>query len=373
MNNLRTLSTRIEKEYDPIRNVWETRVQFILHQDALYSGFLAEIPPHLLHSLVCLSLFMNESGKIEISVADFARALGISLQLAQKRIEELAAFRFQEQPIVHINKTRVIQYDEERVSLSILPISPITFVDERDEQRRPTFTAKNSDYLYEYFRMMLGVEQLAESDKELLATLQGYPYELPPQVIEVLIEHVMEYKKGFDRQYLMTIAHSWSVASIITKDQALQWIKETKTLSVPTLGEDSSEKYLLQFLRDRIRREPSAVQINIILQLLEEPFQLEPGCVEALIDHVTSHFALTKGKPDFPKNYVEAVVQDWQERGIRTRTEALQAIEEWKQKYAIKPADATGKSRQRKSAAKRQDASNFKSDYLDKLRKAGLK
>lgn len=371
MSDARLISSRIEKEYDPIRNEWDTRIQFLIHDNALYSGLLAEIPPVQLHTLICLSLFMKDNGKIEISVADLARALGISFQLAKKRIEDLLAFRFHDKPILQINKTRDATVENEHLSLSILPLSPITFVDERENRKEDAFSGRNSDYLFEYLRMMLGVARLSEQEKELLHSLQTYPYELPPQVIEVLIEHVMEHKQMFDRQYPMTIAHSWSISGIYTKEQAYRWIGQTKMLSSPARTE-APEAYLLQYLRERIRKQPSAVQINMIFQLLEEPYLLEPGCVEVLIDHVVGQIAITKGKPDFPKKYVEVVVQEWFERGVRTREAAIREVEEWNRRYSMKP-DLTDRKDKRDAMGKPQAASKVKSEYLDKLRKAGLK
>ncbi|WP_018133300.1 DnaD domain protein [Effusibacillus pohliae] len=373
MSDFRMISTRIEKEYDPLLNEWESRIQFVVHDRALYSGFLADIPPLQLHTLICLCLFMKDSGKIEISVADLARALGISFDQAKKRIDSLLAFRYQDKPIVHVNKTRELNDPNERLSLSILPVSPITFVDERTEKQSPPIASDNADYLFEYLRLMLGVDRLPEQDRELLVALQHYPYELPPQVIEVLIEHVMEYKQTFDRQYLMTIAHSWSIAGIYTKEQALRWIRETKMLTSPAKSEDAPEAYLLQYLRERIRKQPSAVQINMVFQLLDEPFRFEPGCIEVLIDHVVAQISLTKGKPDFPKKYVEVIVQDWLERGVRTRQAAIQEVAEWNKRYLMKPPEAADKKDRVPFPAKSPAAARVKSEYLDKLRKAGLK
>lgn len=367
------ISTRIEKQYDYISNDWETNVHLLIHQQALFSGFLAEIPPLQLHTLTALALFMKDNGKIEISVADFARALGISFHQAQKRIDDLAGFRFRDKPVITLNKSRNAGDTGERISLSILPLSPITFVDEREQAEPPAFTPDNSDYLFEYLRMMTGVAELSEQDKELLVSLQAFPYELPPQVIEVLIEHVMEYKDGFDKQYLMTIAHSWSNNGVCTKEKAERWVKETSLLTSPLKTDNSPEAYLLQYLRERIRKQPSSIQINMIFQLLEEPFSLEPGCVEVLIDHVVAQISLAKGKPDFPKKYVEAVMQDWMERGVRTREAALLEVQEWNNRYSIKPAEIGDKKDKRVPVPRNQGMSKSKNDILEKFRKAGLK
>lgn len=366
------VSARIEKEYDPIRNEWESRVQFLIHDTALYSGFLAEIPPIHLHTLISLSLFMKDTGKINISIADFARSLGISFHQAQKRIEDLAAFRFQDNPILRINKTKVDETNE-RLSMSILPISPVTFVDERETGEIQSFSAKNSDYLFEYLRMMLQLPELPGKYQELLITLQNFPYELPPQVIEVLIEHVIEYKQELDQNYFMTIAHSWSTSRICTREQAEKWVRETKMLTSPVKTENSTEAYLLQFLRDRVRKQLSSVQINMIFQLLEEPFSFEPGCIEVLIDHVVAQISLAKGKPDFPKKYVEVVAQDWMERGIRTRQAAIAEVEEWHSRYSIKPLDRVDKTAKQPEVPKVKGLSKNKTEILEKLRKAGIK
>lgn len=373
MSDSKVIATRIEKEYDPIHNEWESRVQFIAHDDALYSGFLAEIPPMQLHTLICLSLFMKENGKIEISIADFARALGISFQLAEKRIDELLAFRFKGQAVIHINRTRELQDGPDHLTLSILPVSPITFVDGRGEDKKPdSFTPKNSEYLCEFSRMTFGLDRLSEQEKELLVTLQTYPYELPPQVIEVLIEHVQEYKGVFDQQYVKMLASSWSNSGILTRTQAEKRIDEIKKVSSMAKTEDS-DAYLLQYLRDRIKKQPSAMQINMVFQLLEEPFLLEAGCIEVLIDHVVAQIAMTKGKPDFPKKYVEVIVQDWMERGVRTRDAAIKEVEEWNNRYSMRPVDFPEKKERHQASPKTQGLSKAKNDLIEKFRKAGLK
>ncbi|GAX89782.1 DnaD domain protein [Effusibacillus lacus] len=372
MSESRLISTRIEKEYDPVQNEWTAEIEFVVHKSALFSGFLAEIPPMQLHTLICLSLFMKENGKIEISTADLARALGVSFDQARKRIDSLLSFRYRDKPVVHMNKVQETNEDT-RLTLSILPVSPVTLMDERESKAAESFSSKNSEYLFEYLRMMLGASTLSDQEKELLVTLQNYPYELPPQVIEVLIEHVMEYKETFDRPYLMTIAHSWSISGIYTKEQAMRWIRETKKLSPQVMTENSPETYLLQYLRERIKKQPSAVQINMIFQLLEEPFKLEPGCIEVLIDHVTTQIAISKGKPDFPKKYVEVIVQDWLEREVRTREAAIKEVEEWNQRYSMKPLDVYGTKERFSILPKSKTSSKVKSEYLEELRKAGLK
>lgn len=372
MSDSRILSTRIEKEYDPIRNEWDARVQCLLYEQALYSGFLAEIPPMQLHTLICLSLFMKENGKIEISVADLARALGISFHLAKKRIEELAAFRFRGKPVVHINRVRELSSrSDERISVSILPVSPVTITDCRDELPR-SFSPTDPDWLFEYTRQMLNVPELPESDKELLLELQGIDYGLPPQVIAVLIDHVMDYKREFDRKYLLLIAAAWSNAGILTIEQAEKWVREKKLVAGPTVT-DGPEAYLRQYLRDRIQKHPSPVQIKLIDNLLDEPFRFEPGCVEVLIDHVVAQITLSQGKPDFPRGYVEAVIHDWLEDGVRTREDAVRKVEEWNQRYSLKPASSGEKTGKRHSPPKSPATSKVRSEYLEKLRRAGLK
>lgn len=373
MGEPKMISARVEREYDFIRNQWENNVFFLIHDSALYSSFLAEISPVQLHTLVTLALFMDERGKIEISVADMAKALAISFHQVHKRIEDLLNFRFHDQPILHLSRPRGKGGDD-RISLTILPLSPITIHDAEGERKEtPVFNAQNPDYLYGFLQSMMGVEELDEADKEMIRKLQDYPLELPPQVIEVLIEHVFDYKGRFDRQYLLTIAQSWSFACIQTREQALQWIEETSKFTRATHDLDA-ETYLAQYLRERLQKQPTGTQISMIHQLLASPYEMEPACVEVLIDHVVAQQTLSKGKPDFPKRYVEVIVQEWLKRGIRTRQAALAAIDEWNASHALQLPETAGEGRVRPPAVQRREKSGkVRSPYLEKLRKAGAR
>jgi hypothetical protein len=372
MSEQKMISARVEREYDFVRNQWENNVYFQIHDSALYSMFLAEITPIQLHTLVTLALFMDETGKIEISVADMAKALSISFHQVNKRIEDLLNFRFRDKPIIHVTRPQG-RSDGDTISVEFLPISPITIHDGSEEKAEPpAFSPQNPDYLYGFLQSMMGVQELSDADKEILKKLQDYPLELPPQVIEVLIEHVFEYKGFFDRQYLMTIATSWSFACIQTKEQAYQWIEETSKFT-SAVQELDAKSYLSQYLRDRLKRQPTGTQIGVIHQLLEKPYEFEPACVEVLIEHVVSQQILSKGKPDFPKRYVEVIAQEWMERGVRTRQSALEAIAEWNASHALQLPNA-GDSKERPILpAKREKPVKVRSAYIEKLRKAGAR
>ncbi|GIM48044.1 hypothetical protein DNHGIG_35930 [Collibacillus ludicampi] len=373
MSEQKMISARVEREYDFVRNQWDNNVFFQIHDSALYSFFLAEISPMQLHTLVTLALFMDESGKIEISVADMAKALSISFHQVNKRIEDLLNFRFRDKPIIHVTRPQG-KTDSDKISVEFLPISPITIHDGNvGAAESVAFTPQNPDYLYGFLQNMMGVQELSDADREILKKLQDYPLELPPQVIEVLIEHVFEYKGFFDRQYLMTIATSWSFACIQTKEQAVQWIEETSKFT-SAVQELDAKSYLTQYLRDRLKRQPTGTQIGIIHQLLEKPYEFEPGCVEVLIEHVISQQILSKGKPDFPKRYVEVIAQEWLERGVRTRQTALEAIAEWNASHALQLPNTSADTKERPLIQqKREKPVKVRSSYIEKLRKAGAR
>lgn len=363
------VSTRIEKEYDFLQNDWIRRVSFIIKDQALYSGFMAEISPLQLHTLISLSLFMKENGKIEISVAELAQNLGVSYHQAAKRIEDLANFRFQNKPIIHMlpqDFEGAASFEEGLETDRSMSHTVVTILD-NVESTADSLIDMDGEYLFEYLRHMLGVAQLSEADIDIVTKLQEYPYEMAPPVIEILIEHVLDVKSHFDHSYVKMVAHLWSDSLIQTREEAEEWVMEkakwnTGEQDLPASG------YLLQYLRERLRREPSGTQVGLVLQLLEVPYQWDSGCVEVLIDHVVSQMLLTKGKTDFPKRYVEVIANEWLDKGVRTRAAAIAAIEEWNQRNQM----YTTTEKRTNSTKKSSGNPRIQSEYLQKLKKAGL-
>jgi hypothetical protein len=93
-----------EREFDVFSGRVEERLFLKLYVAARTSGLLAEISDRDWKTLCVLATYMNAEGFCHPSQAELARALGCSRQMANERVNSLARFRFQEQPVLLIVK-----------------------------------------------------------------------------------------------------------------------------------------------------------------------------------------------------------------------------------------------------------------------------
>ena len=93
-----------EREFDVFSGLVEERLFLKLYVAARTSGLLAEISDRDWKTLCVLATYMNAEGFCHPSQAELARALGCSRQMANERVNSLARFRFQDQPVLLIVK-----------------------------------------------------------------------------------------------------------------------------------------------------------------------------------------------------------------------------------------------------------------------------
>ncbi|MDB5083808.1 MAG: hypothetical protein JWN30_694 [Bacilli bacterium] len=392
------ITNQIIREYDFVGNAWEhVDIFFRMHASCLHSGFLTTISPVQLHTLVTLSLFMQENGRIEVSLSEFARGIGISTEQARRRIDSLSEFVFRDQPVVHIEEIKHHQLPDNDCLFQVTLVPLLSsFYSYREDEHADPFQAEDdqetvellTEPLLPFLLDRLGAN-LTEADLQFVADLQLYPCELPPAVIEVLIDYVISTRNRFDRNYAQTLAYSWSTACIQTKEQALKWIEETQMAMKGTdelmqsaaAAEHPTEGYLLNYLRERLKREPSAVQKEMIYSLQKPPYQFDAGLIEVLIDYVISQMVVRNGKPDFPKRYVETIVHDWFEKQIHTRETALQELAKWRENFSLgtPPVLATSRTEEQprtsspsSSNSRKKSGDSGVAAYINRLKKAGL-
>jgi len=90
------VSIEIQKEYDIFKRSWEDRIFVKLYIEARTSGLLRKISDRDWKTLCVLATFMDSEGRCYPSQKAIARALGVSRQMANERIQSLVKFRFKE-------------------------------------------------------------------------------------------------------------------------------------------------------------------------------------------------------------------------------------------------------------------------------------
>jgi len=127
-NNIddKLVTIEIQKEYDVFKGSWEERIFVKLFIGARTSGLLKKISNRDWKTLCTLATFMDKDGNCYPSQRAIAKALGVSRQMANDRIQSLLKFRFKNQPILLMEKTRRSTLEGGRWSnnqYKILPIS----------------------------------------------------------------------------------------------------------------------------------------------------------------------------------------------------------------------------------------------------------
>lgn len=120
------VTIEFQKEYDVFKSSWEERVFVKLYVEARSSGLLKAISDRDWKTLCTLATFMNKDGKCYPSQNELARALGVSRQMANERIQSLLKFRFKDQPVLILEKARRKTESGERWDNNHYTIKPIS-------------------------------------------------------------------------------------------------------------------------------------------------------------------------------------------------------------------------------------------------------
>ena len=127
------VTVEIQKEYDALEQSWENRVFVKLFVAARTSGLLKKISDREFKTLIALALYMDENGDCYPSQDQIARDLGISRETANRRIQCLLKFRFDDKPILKAVRSRNKSGTWENVRYTILPIAQIKIFEKSSE------------------------------------------------------------------------------------------------------------------------------------------------------------------------------------------------------------------------------------------------
>ena len=118
----------VERQFETDVATGETQVRMFvkMYFEARESGLLADIGDHRWRTLCCLATYMNAEGRCCPSQARIAKDLGISRQQVNRRLADLATYRFHGNPILRIEKNRRRTARGERWANNVYYIHPVS-------------------------------------------------------------------------------------------------------------------------------------------------------------------------------------------------------------------------------------------------------
>ncbi len=120
------VSVEFQREFDLLSGRTAERTFVKLYVAARTSGLLAAISDRDWKTLCTLATYMDGEGYCYPSQAELARAMGCSRQMANERIRSLAEFRFQDKPVLLIEKaSRTGKGEWARNGYHVLPIASL--------------------------------------------------------------------------------------------------------------------------------------------------------------------------------------------------------------------------------------------------------
>lgn len=124
------VTVEVQRERDLFSGEMAERIFVKLYVAARESGLLAAISDRDWKTLCTLATYMDGDGYCHPSQAELAKAMGCSRQMANERIQSLAAFRFQGQQVLLVVKQRRSGRGEwARNGYRVLPISRLRIYD----------------------------------------------------------------------------------------------------------------------------------------------------------------------------------------------------------------------------------------------------
>jgi hypothetical protein len=120
------VSVEFQTEINVATGAAERRMFVKMYFDARDSGLLAAIGDRRWRTLCALATYMDENGNCFPSQEIIARDLGISRQRVNERIQELLAFRFHDEPVLTVSKTRTHTNQGSRWGNNVYQLRPIT-------------------------------------------------------------------------------------------------------------------------------------------------------------------------------------------------------------------------------------------------------
>jgi len=127
----------VERQYETDVTTGTTQVRMFvkMYFEARDSGLLADIGDRRWRTLCCLATYMDENGLCYPSQARIARDLGVHRQRVNERIRELLQYRFNERPVIRLEKRRVRTAAGERWASNVYQILPIAGLGMFDDRK----------------------------------------------------------------------------------------------------------------------------------------------------------------------------------------------------------------------------------------------
>lgn len=133
------VTVNFEREVDVSTGKGETRRFVKMYFEARDSGLLAAMPDELWKTLCVLATYLDENGHCFPSQDQLAKDLGIGRQAANKRIQRLRQFRFNEKPIIGIARSTVPQgiggARRDKNLYQLYPIAGFHFGGKREQEK----------------------------------------------------------------------------------------------------------------------------------------------------------------------------------------------------------------------------------------------
>jgi hypothetical protein len=119
-------SVEIKKNYDVLSQRWETKIFLKLYLSMFRSGLVKELGSDRFAILMGIASYMDESGSCYPTQEQIADTLGISRVTANKRINSLLEFRWNDRPVIERLKIRNPKLSPNEFSVyTVLPLSQV--------------------------------------------------------------------------------------------------------------------------------------------------------------------------------------------------------------------------------------------------------
>jgi hypothetical protein len=125
MVNEQIFSVEVNRSFDLLNKTWKSQVYLKLYINIFRSGLVAALGTEKTMTLLAIASYMNERGECYPTQEQIARDLGVSRKTANKYINELVDFRWNDQALVYREKVRVHGMPHENSIYRIMPISQV--------------------------------------------------------------------------------------------------------------------------------------------------------------------------------------------------------------------------------------------------------
>src|SRR4051794_7193750 len=131
----RLVSIESQSEFDVFTGERQDRLFLKLYVAARTSGLLAAISDRDWKTLCVLATYMDATGFCFPSQTELARAMGCSRQMVSERVNSLARFRFQDQPVLVIaNEKHKVNGRFSHNGYRVLPLASLGIFDGEGER-----------------------------------------------------------------------------------------------------------------------------------------------------------------------------------------------------------------------------------------------